>query len=151
VKHPEPLPDVNREHEAELLAAVRSLPLRTREAMLKAARHDRIVTGAYTDSRGGACPLLAAHRRGGRTNAPRFADAWDAYTGATRPRPATQAELAALRMFLAASLPKPEPKVQPARPERPAPQHRTNRFSRRERVYGLKAATGFAPATAHAS
>ena len=137
---------MNRNLEAELQAAVRGLPLRTRRAMLEAARHDRIITGAYTDSRGGACPLLAAHRRGGRTTAPSFADAWDAFTGAKKPRAATHAELATLRMFLAASLPRPEPKPQPAQPERVSPQRRTHRFRRRRRVYGLQAALGLAPA-----
>ena len=139
------LAHVNRHRQAELLAAVRSLPLRTREAMLEAARHDRIVTGAYTDNRGGACPLLAAHRRGGRSDAPSFAEAWDAFTGATKPRRAKPAELATLRTLLAASLPKPEPKPEPAAPERSAPRHRTNRFRRRTRIHGLQVALGLAP------
>jgi hypothetical protein len=137
---------VNRNREAELLAAVRSLPLRTRQAMLEAARHDRIVTGSYTDNRGGACPLLAAHRRGGRTNAPAFAKAWDAFTRAEESRPATPAELATLRTLLAASLPKAEPKPEPAAPERRAPRHRTHRFRRRKRIHGLQVALGLAPA-----
>ena len=141
---------MNRDREADLLAAVRSLPLRTRRAMLDAARSDRIVTGAYTDSRGGACPLLAAHRRGGRTNAPSFADAWDAFTGATRPRPAKPAELATLRTFLAASLP-PEPKPEPAAPKRRTPRHRTHRFRRRKRIHGLQVALGLAPVAQPAS
>jgi hypothetical protein len=139
------LADVNRNREAELLVAVRSLPLRTRQAMLEAARQERIVTGAYTDNRGGACPLLAAHRRGGRTNAPSFADAWDAFTGATESRPAKPAEIATLRTLLAASLPKPDPKPQPAPPERRAPLHRTHRFRRRKRIHGLQVALGLAP------
>jgi hypothetical protein len=144
---------VKRNPEAKLLAAVRGLPLRTRQAMLEAARHDRIVTGAYTDSRGGACPLLAAHRRGGRTNAPNFAEAWDAYTRADQPRPATPIELATLRTFLAASLPqpKPEPKAQPAAPQRTAPKHRTHRFRRRKRIHGLQVALGIAPVAQPAS
>ena len=136
---------MKRNLEAELLAAVRSLPLRTRQAMLEAARHDRIVTGAYTDNRGGACPLLAAHRRGGRTNAPAFADAWDAFTGARKARPAKPAEIATLRTLLAATLPKPEPKPEPAAPERRAPRHRTHRFRRRKRIRGLQVALGIAP------
>jgi hypothetical protein len=112
--------------------------------MLEAARNDRIVTGAYTDNRGGACPLLAAHRRGGRTNAPAFADAWDAFTGATRARAAKPAEIAVLRTLLAATLP-PAPQPEPAAPKRPAPRHRTHRFRRRKRIHGLQVALGIAP------
>ena len=35
---------------------------------------------------GGICPMLAAHRNGGRTSLASFARAWDRYTGAKRPR-----------------------------------------------------------------
>ena len=46
---------------------------------------------------GGVCPMLAAHRHGGRTSLASFASAWDRYTGAgSRPRPATERELRTL-------------------------------------------------------
>ena len=36
-----------------------------------------VVVGAYTDNKGGVCPMLAAHRHGGRTSFVSFARAWD--------------------------------------------------------------------------
>jgi hypothetical protein len=63
------------------------------------------IVGAYTDNRGGVCPMLAAHRRGGRTDLASFARAWDRYTGAPDcARPATRRELRTLRAMLEASL-----------------------------------------------
>ena len=47
--------------------------------------------------------MLAAHRNGGRTNLASFARAWDRYTGAKRPRPATRRELHTLRSLLESS------------------------------------------------
>ena len=89
----------------ELRQAVDCLPERTREAMLEGIDANPIIVGAYTDRRGGVCPMLAAHRHGGRTNLASFAKAWDRYTGARRrPRPATQRELRTLRAMLEASL-----------------------------------------------
>src|SRR4051812_12254654 len=89
----------------ELRQAVDCLPERTREAMLEGIDANPIIVGAYTDQRGGVCPMLAAHRHGGRTNLATFAKAWDRYTGARRrPRPATQRELRTLRAMLEASL-----------------------------------------------
>jgi hypothetical protein len=41
--------------------------------MLDGIRSSPIVVGAYTDGRGGVCPMLAAHRRGGRTSFVSFA------------------------------------------------------------------------------
>jgi len=63
-----------------------------------------IIVGAYTDGSGGVCPMLAAHRRGGRTSLASFARAWDRYTEARSARQATQRELRMLRAMLEASL-----------------------------------------------
>jgi hypothetical protein len=63
-----------------------------------------IIVGAYTDGSGGVCPMLAAHRRGGRTSLASFARAWDRYTEAQSARRATQRELRTLRAMLEASL-----------------------------------------------
>jgi hypothetical protein len=85
----------------ELRQAVDCLPERTREAMLEGIDSNPIIVGAYTDQRGGVCPMLAAHRHGGRTNLASFAKAWDRYTGARRrPRPATEREIRTLRAML---------------------------------------------------
>jgi hypothetical protein len=63
------------------------------------------IVGAYTDRDGRVCPMLAAHRHGGRTSLASFARAWDRYTGASnRPRPASERELRTLRSMLEASL-----------------------------------------------
>jgi hypothetical protein len=81
------------------------MPPGTRQAMLEAIDEDRIIVGAYTDSDGGVCPMLAAHRHGGRTNLASFARAWDRYTKAgSRPRPATERELLTLRTMLEESI-----------------------------------------------
>jgi hypothetical protein len=84
-----------------LRLAVQSLPRPTREAMLRGIAANRIVVGAYVDrDSGGICPMLAAHRNGGRTSLGSFARAWDRYTGAKRPRLATDRELRTLRSLL---------------------------------------------------
>lgn len=89
----------------ELRQAVDCLPERTRRAMLQGLDENEIIVGAYTDRRGRVCPMLAAHRHGGRTNLATFAKAWDRYTEAgRRPRPATERELRTLRAMLEASL-----------------------------------------------
>jgi hypothetical protein len=89
----------------ELRIAVDCLPLRTRKAMLDGIDANRIIVGAYTDRQGGVCPMLAAHRRGGRTSLASFARAWDRYTRAGRgPRPASERELRTLRTMLEASI-----------------------------------------------
>jgi hypothetical protein len=89
----------------ELRQAVDCLPERTRQAMLEGIEENEIIVGAYTDREGRVCPMLAAHRRGGRTSLATFAKAWDRYTGAgTRPRPATERELRTLTAMLEASL-----------------------------------------------
>ena len=73
--------------------------------MLRGIASNRIVVGAYVDPRsGGICPMLAAHRNGGRTDVASFARAWDEYTGAKRPRRATRREVRTLRSLLEASL-----------------------------------------------
>jgi hypothetical protein len=73
--------------------------------MLDGIATSRIIVGAYTDRQGGVCPMLAAHRNGGRTSLASFARAWDRYTGAARrSRPATQRELNTLRAMLEASI-----------------------------------------------
>ena len=84
--------------------AVECLPERTKIAMLEGIAANTIIVGAYTDRSGGVCPMLAAHRHGGRTNLLAFAKAWDRFCGAKRPRPATDRELAILRTHLEASM-----------------------------------------------
>src|SRR5213083_2107764 len=88
----------------ELRIAIDCLPLVTRRAMLEGVHSNRIIVGAYVDRKGGVCPMLAAHRNGGRTSLASFARAWDRYTGAKRPRRATRRELRTLRSLLEASL-----------------------------------------------
>jgi len=94
-----------RDPARRLRNAVGRLPRRTREAMLRGIETNRIIVGAYVDPRsGGICPMLAAHRNGGRTSVASFARAWDEYTGARRPRRATRREVRALRALLQSSL-----------------------------------------------
>lgn len=75
--------------------------------MLDAIAGNPIIAGAYTNS-DGICPMLAAHRAGGRTNMISFARAWDRFVfrDARRPRArrATERELLVLRSYLEASL-----------------------------------------------
>jgi hypothetical protein len=95
---------------ARLRVTVDALPRRTRIAMLAGIHRNRIIVGAYTDpGSGGICPMLAAHRSGGRTSVASFARAWDEFTGAKRPRPATRRELRALRSYLEMSLLREDP------------------------------------------
>jgi hypothetical protein len=73
--------------------------------MLGGIESNRIIVGAYTDRHGGICPMLAAHRNGGRTSLASFARAWDRYTGARgKARSATDRELNTLRTMLDASI-----------------------------------------------
>jgi hypothetical protein len=89
----------------DLRLAIDCMPRETREAMLDGIASNRIIVGAYTDRSGGVCPMLAAHRNGGRTALASFARAWDRYTGAYgRARPATERELRTLTAMLEASL-----------------------------------------------
>ena len=88
-----------------LRIAVDCLPVETRRAMLDGIEANRIIVGAYTDRQGGVCPMLAAHRKGGRTSLVSFARAWDRYTGARgKPRPASEREVNTLRSMLEASV-----------------------------------------------
>lgn len=89
----------------QLRTAIDCLPVDTRRAMLDGMDANRIIVGAYTDRHGGVCPMLAAHRHGGRTALASFARAWDRYTGAGNgPRPASDRELRTLRTMLEASI-----------------------------------------------
>lgn len=89
----------------ELRAAIDAMPLETRRAMLEAIARNPIIVGAYAVPGGGVCPMLAAHRNGGRTDYAPFARAWDRYARAgKRARPATEGELTALRTMLEASI-----------------------------------------------
>ena len=93
----------------ELRIAIDCLPLSTRKAMLDGMQANRIIVGAYVDGRGGICPMLAAHRHGGRTSLASFAHAWDRYTRVRRPRPASDRELLTLSTMLEASIGLDEP------------------------------------------
>jgi hypothetical protein len=88
----------------DLRRAIDCLPERTKHAMLEGIEANTIIVGAYTDRRGGVCPMLAAHRHGGRTDLLAFAHAWDRFCGAKRPRTATERELTVLKAHLEASL-----------------------------------------------
>jgi hypothetical protein len=91
----------------DLRRAVDGLPPRTKVAMLDGIARNDIIVGAYT-SRDGICPMLAAHRAGGRTSYIAFAHAWDRFAQRNlrtrRPRRATPRELLVLRAYLEASL-----------------------------------------------
>ena len=89
---------------SSLRTAIDCLPARTRQAMLEGIRSSPIVVGAYTDNRGGICPMLAAHRHGGRTSFVSFARAWDAFARTDTIRRATERELRTLAHLLEASL-----------------------------------------------
>src|SRR3954464_5412858 len=89
----------------ELRRAIDCLPVETRQAMLDGIEQSRIIVGAYVDRQGGVCPMLAAHRNGGRTSLASFARSWDRYTKAgSRARPATERELRTLTAMLEASI-----------------------------------------------
>jgi hypothetical protein len=88
----------------DLRLAIDCLPVRTRRAMLDGIRSSDIIVGAYADRAGGVCPMLAAHRCGGRTSFVSFAHAWDRFAGARRARRATPRELRILEGQLEASL-----------------------------------------------
>ena len=63
-----------------LRLAIDCMPVATREAMLAGVRgNERVIVGAYVDAEGGVCPMLAAHRCGGRTDFLSFARSWDRF------------------------------------------------------------------------
>ncbi len=89
-----------------LRLAIDCMPLATRQAMLAGLHaNERIIVGAYVDGQGGVCPMLAAHREGGRTDFLTFARCWDRFTRAgKRSREATARELRILIAQLEDSL-----------------------------------------------
>ena len=131
-----------------LRAAVESMPDHAKQAMLDGIAGNKIIVGAYIDPRsGGICPMLAAHRNGGRIDLASFARSWDRYTDAAQPRPATPRELRTLVALLESSLAegipideaKPPRRTLPARlapPERPGLIYRIRRLRGRRRAVG---------------
>jgi hypothetical protein len=116
-----------RREAQRLRGVVDCLPYETRVAMLDGMyQYDRIIVGAYTDRTGGVCPMLAAHRCGGRTDFRSFARAWDRFTGAgKRARRATDREVRTLTTQLEASIwAEDESRMQTLRPDAPAPPRR---------------------------
>ena len=91
----------------DLRRAIDCLPHDTKIAMLDGIRSNPIIAGAYTDG-DGICPMLAAHRFGGRTSFISFAHAWDRFafrdSRIRRARRATRRELLILTTHLQASL-----------------------------------------------
>ena len=89
-----------------LRLAIDCMPVATREAMLRGVRaNERIIAGAYVDGEGGVCPMLAAHRCGGRTDFLAFARSWDRFADARgKARATTRRELGVLTAQLEASL-----------------------------------------------
>jgi hypothetical protein len=91
----------------DLRLAIECLPRPTRVAMLDGLAGNNIIVGAYSNGHG-ICPMLAAHRAGGRTSFIGFAEAWDRFAqrsdATERARPASERELLILRTHLQASL-----------------------------------------------
>jgi hypothetical protein len=91
----------------DLRLAIECLPRPTRVAMLEGLAANDIIVGAYSN-REGICPMLAAHRAGGRTSFIGFAEAWDRFAARSgaikRARRASERELLILRTHLQASL-----------------------------------------------
>jgi len=95
------------EARAELRRSIDVLPERTRKAMLVGLGNNTVITGAFAASDQGACPILAAHREGGRTSCCTFPEAWDKFTGVYGRhiiREATQYEVQILCEEIEASL-----------------------------------------------
>lgn len=100
---------------AELRRSIDVLPERTRKAMLVGLGNNTVITGAFAGG-DGACPMMAAHREGGRTSVCSFPQAWDTFTGVAGRhivRPATEYEVQILRREIEASL---EASLTPAGP-----------------------------------
>jgi hypothetical protein len=126
----------------DLRISIDCLPLQTRKAMLGGIEANRIIVGAYTDRQGGVCPMLAAHRNGGRTSLASFARAWDRYTRARgRPRPATDREVNTLRVMLEASIMLDET---PALPDAPRARREKRPTGERHRARELRYQPGWA-------
>lgn len=75
--------------------------------MLAGIESGPIIAGAYANE-DGVCPMLAAHRAGGRTSLIAFARAWDRFAfrdaRKARARRATERELRVLKTYLELSL-----------------------------------------------
>lgn len=97
---------MGRTRTERLRSAVDALPRHARAAVLEAVRQDTIIAGAYVGTGAGVCPMVAIHRRGVRTDANRFARAWDQFCGVAQgeSRPATERELTTLFSMVEASL-----------------------------------------------
>ncbi len=94
---------------ADLRRSIDVLPERTRQAMLIGLQNNTVITGAFTGAEG-ICPMMAAHREGGRTTCVSFPEAWDKFTGVygrAITRQATEYEVGILRMEIKASLDQP--------------------------------------------
>jgi hypothetical protein len=107
------MPAVTTDPARDLESAIEQLSFKTRSAMLEAVRcpATRIIAGEYAGPGGGVCPLLAAHRRGGRahdesTASSPFAAAWDRFTATPTgaPRVVGARERGVLEAMLARSL-----------------------------------------------
>jgi len=90
----------------DLRRAIDVLPERTRRAMLVGLANNTVITGAFSGGNG-VCPMVAAHREGGRTSCVSFPEAWDRFTGVHGRnicRHATEYEVGILRAEIEASL-----------------------------------------------
>ena len=93
--------------QAELRRSIDVLPERTRQAMLIGLENNTVITGAFAGTKDGACPMMAAHREGGRTSCCTFPEAWDKFCGVhgrNIVRPATEYEVMILCQEIEASL-----------------------------------------------
>jgi hypothetical protein len=103
------MPENRTSQTSALRRAIDCLPTRTKQAMLVGIANNTIVVGAYTYN-DGICPMLAAHRNGGRTDFVTFSRAWDDYcfrgvrVRRRRPRLATPSELVTLRAHIESSV-----------------------------------------------
>ncbi|MBJ7331189.1 MAG: hypothetical protein JHC95_14935 [Solirubrobacteraceae bacterium] len=97
---------MGRTRTERLRTAVDALPRHARGAMLEGVRAETIVAGAYVGNGAGICPMVAVHRLGVRTDANRFARAWDQFCGVAQgqARVATEREVRTLIAMLEASL-----------------------------------------------